>query len=185
MPTDNGESPLAAMTDWVNTTCPKCGGPAKRETDTMPQWAGSSWYFLRYMRPAQRQGTCLPWRRWSTGCRWTGTTAAWSTPPCICSTPASGTASCYDIGRGAHAPKPYQKRTSHGMILGEDGEKMSKSRGNVVNPDDIVDELGADAFRMYEMFMGAFDQAIPWSTEGARGCRRFLDRVWRLHGDAC
>ena len=178
MPTDNGESPLAAMTDWVNTTCPKCGGPARRETDTMPQWAGSSWYFLRYIDPhnddelasMEEMKYWLPVDWYNGGMEHTTLHLLYS---------RFWHRFLYDIGV-VPTPEPYQKRTSHGMILGADGEKMSKSRGNVVNPDQIVDELGADAFRMYEMFMGAFDQAIPWSTEGARGCRRFLDRVWRL-----
>ncbi len=178
VPTDNGESPLAAMTDWVNTTCPKCGRPAKRETDTMPQWAGSSWYFLRYIDP--HNDNCLadpeelkywlPVDWYNGGMEHTTLHLLYS---------RFWHRFLYDIGV-VPTPEPYQKRTSHGMILGTDGEKMSKSRGNVVNPDEIVDELGADAFRLYEMFMGAFDQAIPWSTDGARGCRRFLDRVWRL-----
>ncbi len=179
-PTDNGESPLAHMTDWVNTTCPKCGGPAKRETDTMPQWAGSSWYFLRYIDPDN--DTCiadpeemkywLPIDWYNGGMEHTTLHLLYS---------RFWHRFLYDIGV-VPVPEPYQKRTSHGMILGEDGEKMSKSRGNVINPDPVVDEIGADAFRLYEMFMGAFDQAIPWSTDGARGCRRFLDRVWRLQG---
>ena len=177
-PTDNGESPLAAMTDWVNTTCPKCGGPAQRETDTMPQWAGSSWYFLRYIDPwnddcladPEQLKYWLPVDWYNGGMEHTTLHLLYS---------RFWHRFLYDIGV-VPTPEPYQKRTSHGMILGADGEKMSKSRGNVVNPDEIVDELGADAFRMYEMFMGAFDQAIPWSTDGARGCRRFLDRVWRL-----
>src|SRR5699024_4247699 len=174
----DGESPLSAMTDWVNTTCPHCGGPAKRETDTMPQWAGSSWYFMRYCDPhndkelASKEALAywLPVDWYNGGMEHTTLHLLYS---------RFWHRFLYDIGV-VPTPEPYQKRTSHGMILGADGEKMSKSRGNVVNPDQIVDELGADAFRMYEMFMGAFDQAIPWSTEGARGCRRFLDRVWRL-----
>ena len=177
-PTDNGESPLAAMTDWVNTTCPKCGGPAKRETDTMPQWAGSSWYFLRYIDPwnddcladPEEMKYWLPVDWYNGGMEHTTLHLLYS---------RFWHRFLYDNGIVPTA-EPYQKRTSHGMILGADGEKMSKSRGNVINPDEIVDELGADAFRMYEMFMGAFDQAIPWSTNGARGCKRFLDRVWRL-----
>ena len=177
-PTDDGESPLSKMTDWVNTTCPCCGGPAKRETDTMPQWAGSSWYFLRYIDPhnddelasMEEMKYWLPVDWYNGGMEHTTLHLLYS---------RFWHRFLYDIGV-VPTPEPYQKRTSHGMILGADGEKMSKSRGNVVNPDQIVDELGADAFRMYEMFMGAFDQAIPWSTEGARGCRRFLDRVWRL-----
>ncbi len=177
-PTDNGESPLAAMTDWVNTTCPKCGGPAQRETDTMPQWAGSSWYFLRYIDPfndselasMEEMKYWLPVDWYNGGMEHTTLHLLYS---------RFWHRFLYDIGV-VPTPEPYQKRTSHGMILGGDGEKMSKSRGNVINPDDIVDKLGADAFRLYEMFMGAFDQAIPWSTEGAQGCRRFLDRVWRM-----
>ncbi|MEE1200620.1 MAG: leucine--tRNA ligase, partial [Christensenellales bacterium] len=177
-PTDNGESPLAAMTDWVNTVCPKCGKPARRETDTMPQWAGSSWYFLRYIDPwndhcladLEELKYWLPIDWYNGGMEHTTLHLLYS---------RFWHRFLYDIGVVPTA-EPYQKRTSHGMILGTDGEKMSKSRGNVVNPDEIVDELGADAFRMYEMFMGAFDQAIPWSTDGARGCKRFLDRLWRL-----
>ncbi|MBE5766458.1 MAG: leucine--tRNA ligase [Clostridiales bacterium] len=178
LPTDTGESPLSAITDWVNTTCPKCGRPAHRETDTMPQWAGSSWYFLRYIDPENDDEFAaqealkywLPVDWYNGGMEHTTLHLLYS---------RFWHKFLYDIGAVPTA-EPYQKRTSHGMILGDDGEKMSKSRGNVVNPDDIVDELGADAFRVYEMFMGAFDQAIPWSTDGARGCRRFLDRVWRL-----
>ena len=177
-PTDSGESPLAAMTDWVNTTCPKCGGPAKRETDTMPQWAGSSWYFLRYCDPHNDKEFAsqealdyfMPVDWYNGGMEHTTLHLLYS---------RFWHLFLHDLGL-VKAPEPYQKRTSHGMILGENNEKMSKSRGNVINPDDIVNELGADAFRLYEMFMGAFDQAIPWSTNGARGCRRFLDRVWRL-----
>ncbi len=177
-PTDSGESPLAAMTDWVNTTCPRCGGPAKRETDTMPQWAGSSWYFLRYCDPHDDKAFAsqealdyfMPVDWYNGGMEHTTLHLLYS---------RFWHLFLHDLGL-VKAPEPYQKRTSHGMILGENNEKMSKSRGNVINPDDIVNELGADAFRLYEMFMGAFDQAIPWSTNGARGCRRFLDRVWRL-----
>lgn len=177
-PTDDGESPLAAITDWVNTTCPACGGPAKRETDTMPQWAGSSWYFLRYIDPhndnefaaMEEMKYWLPVDWYNGGMEHTTLHLLYS---------RFWHRFLYDIGL-VPTSEPYQKRTSHGMILGANGEKMSKSRGNVVNPDDVVDELGADSFRMYEMFMGAFDQAIPWSTDGARGCRRFLDRLWRL-----
>ncbi len=177
-PTDNGESPLAAMTDWVNTTCPKCGGPAKRETDTMPQWAGSSWYFLRYIDPDNDKALADPEElKYWLPVDWYNGGMEHTTLHLLYS--RFWHRFLYDIGV-VPTREPYQKRTSHGMILGADGEKMSKSRGNVVNPDEIVDELGADAFRMYEMFMGAFDQAIPWSTDGARGCRRFLDRVWRL-----
>ena len=177
-PTDNGESPLAAMTDWVNTTCPKCGGPARRETDTMPQWAGSSWYFLRYIDPDNDKALADPEElKYWLPVDWYNGGMEHTTLHLLYS--RFWHRFLYDIGV-VPTKEPYQKRTSHGMILGADGEKMSKSRGNVVNPDEIVDELGADAFRMYEMFMGAFDQAIPWSTDGARGCRRFLDRVWRL-----
>ena len=177
-PTDSGESPLSTMTDWVNTTCPHCGGPAKRETDTMPQWAGSSWYFLRYCDPhndkefASKEALdyFMPVDWYNGGMEHTTLHLLYS---------RFWHLFLHDLGL-VSAPEPYQKRTSHGMILGENGEKMSKSRGNVVNPDDIIDEIGADAFRVYEMFMGAFDQAIPWSTQSAKGCRRFLDRVWRL-----
>ena len=177
-PTDNGESPLAAMTDWVNTTCPRCGRPAKRETDTMPQWAGSSWYFLRYIDPWNDQRLADPEElKYWLPVDWYNGGMEHTTLHLLYS--RFWHRFLYDIGV-VPVDEPYHKRTSHGMILGTDGEKMSKSRGNVVNPDEIVDELGADAFRMYEMFMGAFDQAIPWSTDGARGCRRFLDRVWRL-----
>ena len=177
-PTDDGESPLSKMTDWVNTTCPCCGGPAKRETDTMPQWAGSSWYFLRYMDPhndkALASKEALDY--WSP-VDWYNGGMEHTTLHLLYS--RFWYKFLYDIGV-VPTKEPYKKRTSHGMILGENGEKMSKSRGNVVNPDDIVEEMGADAFRLYEMFMGAFDQPIPWSTQGARGCRRFLDRIWRM-----
>ena len=177
-PTDDGESPLSTMTEWVNTTCPCCGGPAKRETDTMPQWAGSSWYFIRYTDPHNDHAIAsqeamkywLPVDWYNGGMEHTTLHLLYS---------RFWHLFLHDIGV-VPSPEPYQKRTSHGMILGENGEKMSKSRGNVINPDDIIDEIGADAFRLYEMFMGAFDQAIPWSTNGAKGCRRFLDRVWRL-----
>jgi leucyl-tRNA synthetase len=177
-PTDNGESPLANIAEWVNTACPVCGGPAKRETDTMPQWAGSSWYFLRYCDPhddaafaskeTQDYWMNVDW--YNGGMEHTTLHLLYS---------RFWHLFLYDIG-AVTTPEPYQKRTSHGMILGENGEKMSKSRGNVINPDDCIADIGADATRLYEMFMGAFDQAIPWSTNGARGCRRFLDRVWRL-----
>ena len=177
-PTDSGESPLSRMTDWVNVKCPCCGGDAKRETDTMPQWAGSSWYFLRYCDPHNRDAFAskealdywMPVDWYNGGMEHTTLHLLYS---------RFWHLFLHDLGL-VSAPEPYQKRTSHGMILGENGEKMSKSRGNVINPDDMVDEIGADAFRMYEMFMGAFDQAIPWSTNGARGCKKFLDRVWRL-----
>ena len=178
MPTDTGESPLSLMTDWVNTTCPCCGGPAKRETDTMPQWAGSSWYFLRYTDPKNTEALAskealdywMPVDWYNGGMEHTTLHLLYSrfwhkflydqkVVPCI---------------------EPYQKRTSHGMILGSNGEKMSKSRGNVVNPDDIVREYGADTLRTYEMFIGAFDLSASWQDEGVKGCRRFLDRVWKL-----
>lgn len=178
MPTDNGESPLAAMTDWVNTTCPCCGGPAKRETDTMPQWAGSSWYFLRYTDPHNTEALAskealkywLPVDWYNGGMEHTTLHLLYS---------RFWHKFLYDQGV-VPIPEPYQKRTSHGMILGENGEKMSKSRGNVVNPDDIVDVYGADTLRTYEMFIGAFDLAASWSEDGVKGCRRFLDRVWKL-----
>ena len=177
-PTDSGESPLSKIDSWVNTTCPCCGGPAKRETDTMPQWAGSSWYFLRYADPhcdtdlARKEELAywLPVDWYNGGMEHTTLHLLYS---------RFWNLFLYDIGAIPNK-EAYQKRTSHGMILGANGEKMSKSRGNVINPDDTIAEIGADAFRLYEMFMGAFDQAIPWSTEGARGCRRFLERVWRL-----
>lgn len=178
MPTDNGESPLAAMTDWVNTTCPCCGGPAKRETDTMPQWAGSSWYFLRYTDPHNTEALAskealkywLPVDWYNGGMEHTTLHLLYS---------RFWHKFLYDQGV-VPTSEPYQKRTSHGMILGENGEKMSKSRGNVVNPDDIVNEYGADTLRTYEMFIGAFDLAASWSEDGVKGCRRFLDRVWKL-----
>ncbi len=176
--TDSGESPLVNVPEWVNTTCPKCGGPAKRETDTMPQWAGSSWYFIRYVDPKnsdtfaskEAMNYWLPVDWYNGGMEHTTLHLLYS---------RFWHKFLYDIG-AVTCPEPYIKRTSHGMILGEGGEKMSKSRGNVINPDEIVGEIGADAFRVYEMFMGAFDQPIPWSTDGARGCFRFLDRVWKL-----
>ena len=177
-PTDSGESPLSVMHDWVNTTCPCCGGPATRETDTMPQWAGSSWYFMRYCDPHCETAIASPEAlRYWLPVDWYNGGMEHTTLHLLYS--RFWHLFLHDIGV-IPAPEPYQKRTSHGMILGENGEKMSKSRGNVVNPDDIIDEIGADAFRVYEMFMGAFDQAIPWSTQSAKGCRRFLDRVWRL-----
>ncbi len=177
-PTDDGESPLAQMTDWVNTTCPKCGGPAKRETDTMPQWAGSSWYFLRYIDPHNdKEFASMDELKYWLPVDWYNGGMEHTTLHLLYS--RFWHRFLYDIG-AVPTKEPYLKRTSHGMILGSNGEKMSKSRGNVVNPDEVVDELGADAFRLYEMFMGAFDQAIPWQTDGAKGCRRFLDRVWKL-----
>ena len=178
VPTDNGESPLAAMTDWVNTTCPCCGGPAKRETDTMPQWAGSSWYFLRYTDPHNNDALAskeamkywLPVDWYNGGMEHTTLHLLYS---------RFWHRFLYDQGV-VPCKEPYQKRTSHGMILGENGEKMSKSRGNVINPDDIVNEFGADTLRTYEMFIGAFELAASWSNEGVKGCRRFLERVWKL-----
>ena len=177
-PTDNGESPLASMTDWVNTTCPCCGGPAKRETDTMPQWAGSSWYFLRYTDPHNTEALAskeamnywLPVDWYNGGMEHTTLHLLYS---------RFWHRFLYDQGV-VPCPEPYQKRTSHGMILGSNGEKMSKSRGNVVNPDDIVREYGADTLRTYEMFIGAFDLSAAWSEDGVKGCRRFLERVWKL-----
>lgn len=177
-PTENGESPLAKMTDWVNTTCPCCGGPAKRETDTMPQWAGSSWYFLRYMDPhndkelaskeALEYWSPIDW--YNGGMEHTTLHLLYS---------RFWHKFLYDIGV-VPTKEPYAKRTSHGMILGENGEKMSKSRGNVVNPDEIVDTYGADTMRLYEMFIGDFEKAAPWSPKSIKGCRRFLERIWNL-----
>lgn len=178
MPTDTGESPLSAMTEWVNTTCPCCGGPAKRETDTMPQWAGSSWYFIRYTDPTNTQALAskeamdywLPVDWYNGGMEHTTLHLLYS---------RFWNNFLHDQGVVPVA-EPYQKRTSHGMILGSNGEKMSKSRGNVVNPDDIVMEFGADTLRTYEMFIGAFELSAAWSEDGVRGCRRFLERVWKL-----
>ena len=178
MPTDNGESPIAAMTEWVNTTCPCCGGAATRETDTMPQWAGSSWYFLRYTDPTNNDALAskealnywLPIDWYNGGMEHTTLHLLYS---------RFWHKFLYDNGV-VPTKEPYQKRTSHGMILGENGEKMSKSRGNVVNPDDIVNEYGADTLRTYEMFIGAFDLSASWSEDGVKGCRRFLERVWKL-----
>ena len=177
-PTDDGESPLSKMTDWVNTTCPCCGGSAKRETDTMPQWAGSSWYFLRYMDPhnddalvskeAEDYWGPVDW--YNGGMEHTTLHLLYS---------RFWHKFLYDIGV-VHTPEPYAKRTSHGMILGEGGIKMSKSRGNVVNPNDIVDQYGADTMRMYIMFIGDFEKAVIWSNEAVKGCKRFLDRCWGL-----
>ena len=178
MPTDNGESPLAAMTDWVNVICPHCGGPARRETDTMPQWAGSSWYFLRYTDPENKEALAskealeywMPVDWYNGGMEHTTLHLLYS---------RFWHRFLYDE-KVVPCPEPYQKRTSHGMILGSNGEKMSKSRGNVVNPDDIVQDYGADTLRTYEMFIGAFDLAAAWSEDGVKGCRRFLERVWKL-----
>ena len=175
--TDDGQSPLA-KTDWIHTACPKCGAPAARETDTMPQWAGSSWYFLRYLDPKNDKALCdkellkywLPVDWYNGGMEHTTLHLLYS---------RFWHKFLYDIGV-VPTKEPYMKRTSHGMILGENGEKMSKSRGNVINPDDIVNEYGADTFRLYEMFIGAFDQATPWSVNGVKGCRKFLERVWAL-----
>ncbi len=177
-PGDNGESPLARMTEWVNTTCPECGGPATRETDTMPQWAGSSWYFLRYMDPhndkefaskeALEYWSPVDW--YEGGMEHTTLHLLYS---------RFWHKFLYDQGI-VPTPEPYQKRTSHGMILGEDGQKMSKSRGNVVNPDDIIRDYGADTLRLYEMFIGDFEKSAPWSTKGIQGCRRFVERTWKL-----
>ena len=178
MPTDNGESPLAAMTDWVNTTCPCCGGPAKRETDTMPQWAGSSWYFLRYTDPHNTEALASPEAlKYWLPVDWYNGGMEHTTLHLLYS--RFWHRFLYDQGI-VPTPEPYQKRTSHGMILGENGEKMSKSRGNVVNPDDIVMDYGADTLRTYEMFIGAFDLSASWSENGVKGCRRFLERVWKL-----
>lgn len=177
-PTDTGESPLANIKEWVETTCPKCGGKAERETDTMPQWAGSSWYFLRYIDPHNDKELAdkealkywLPVDWYNGGMEHTTLHLLYS---------RFWYKFLYDI-KVAPTKEPYQKRTSHGMILGENNEKMSKSRGNVVNPDDIVEEYGADTLRTYEMFIGDFEKSVPWSENGLKGCRRFLDRVWKL-----
>ena len=177
-PTDNGESPLAKITDWVETTCPHCGGKAMRETDTMPQWAGSSWYFLRYMDPHNKDAFVSKealdyWHQidwYNGGMEHTTLHLLYS---------RFWHKFLYDIGE-VPTPEPYAKRTSHGMILGENGEKMSKSRGNVINPDDVVNEFGADTMRLYEMFIGDFEKAAPWSNAGIKGCRRFVDRYWNL-----
>lgn len=177
-PGENGESPLAKAYDWIETTCPHCGGKAKRETDTMPQWAGSSWYFLRYMDPDNQEALAskealdywAPVDWYNGGMEHTTLHLLYS---------RFWHKFLYDIGV-VPTKEPYMRRTSHGMILGENNEKMSKSRGNVVNPDDVVDEFGADAFRTYEMFIGAFDQSTPWSQQGLKGCYKFMERVWNL-----
>jgi leucyl-tRNA synthetase len=177
-PSDTGESPLAKIPEWVNTTCPACGGPGMRETDTMPNWAGSSWYFLRYTDPHNKDEFAsfdnlkywLPVDWYNGGMEHTTLHLLYS---------RFWHKFLYDCGL-VPCPEPYVKRTSHGMILGENNEKMSKSRGNVVNPDDMVREFGADSLRLYEMFIGDFEKAVPWSYNGIKGCRRFLDRVWRL-----
>ncbi|MCR5653398.1 MAG: leucine--tRNA ligase, partial [Ruminococcus sp.] len=177
-PTDTGESPLAKMTDWINTTCPCCGGKALRETDTMPQWAGSSWYFLRYMDPHNNEALASKeaLEYWSP-VDWYNGGMEHTTLHLLYS--RFWHKFLFDIGV-VPTPEPYAKRTSHGMILGENGEKMSKSRGNVVNPDDIVNEYGADTMRLYEMFIGDFEKAAPWSPSSIRGCRRFVERFWNL-----
>ncbi|MBC8610117.1 leucine--tRNA ligase [Massilimaliae timonensis] len=177
-PTDDGQSPLAKMTDWVNTTCPHCGAPAKRETDTMPQWAGSSWYFMRYCDPHNDEALAsqealnywLPVDWYNGGMEHTTLHLLYS---------RFWHKFLYDIGV-VSCSEPYAKRTSHGMILGENGEKMSKSRGNVVNPDDIISEYGADTMRLYEMFIGDFEKSAPWNTASIKGCKRFLERIWNL-----
>jgi len=185
-PTDDGESPLSKMTEWVNTTCPKCGGPARRETDTMPQWAGSSWYFLRYMDPENDKTLVSPEAEAYWGpVDWYNGGMEHTTLHLLYS--RFWHKFLYDIGV-VHTEEPYTKRTSHGMILGEGGEKMSKSRGNVVNPNDIVDQYGADTMRLHIMFIGDFEKAVSWSNEAVKGSKRFLDRVWnlaetRLEGD--
>ena len=178
-PTDDGESPLSKMTDWVNTTCPCCGGKARRETDTMPQWAGSSWYFLRYMDPHNDQvlASKEALQYWSP-VDWYNGGMEHTTLHLLYS--RFWHKFLYDIGV-VPTREPYQKRTSHGMILGEGGEKMSKSRGNVVNPNDVVAQYGADTMRMYIMFIGDFEKAAAWSDNAVKGCKRFLDRVWNLH----
>ncbi|MDY4813705.1 MAG: leucine--tRNA ligase [Ruminococcus sp.] len=177
-PTDTGESPLSKMTDWVETTCPHCGGKAYRETDTMPQWAGSSWYFLRYMDPHNNEvlASKEALEYWSP-VDWYNGGMEHTTLHLLYS--RFWHKFLYDIGV-VPTPEPYAKRTSHGMILGENGEKMSKSRGNVVNPDEIVEQYGADTMRMYEMFIGDFEKAAPWSASSIKGCRRFLERYYNL-----
>ena len=177
-PTDNGESPIAAIRSWVETTCPHCGGPAERETDTMPQWAGSSWYFLRYMDPHNQEALASKEALdyWSP-VDWYNGGMEHTTLHLLYS--RFWHKFLYDIGV-VPTKEPYQKRTSHGMILGEGGEKMSKSRGNVVNPTDIIRQYGADTMRMYIMFIGDFEKAAPWSSKAVKGCKRFLDRVWNI-----
>lgn len=177
-PTENGESPLANMTEWVETTCPHCGGKAHRETDTMPQWAGSSWYFLRYIDPHNKEALAskeaikywMPVNWYNGGMEHTTLHLLYS---------RFWYKFLYDIGVVPN-PEPYAKRTSHGMILGSNGEKMSKSRGNVVNPDEVVDEYGADTMRLYEMFIGDFEKSAPWNPQSIKGCRRFVERYWNL-----
>ena len=176
--TDNGESPLDRMSDWVETTCPHCGGHARRETDTMPQWAGSSWYFLRYMDPHNNDALASPeaLEYWSP-VDWYNGGMEHTTLHLLYS--RFWHKFLYDLGV-VPTSEPYKKRTSHGMILGEDGQKMSKSRGNVINPNDVVNEFGADTLRLYIMFIGDFEKAAPWSTNAVKGCKRFLDRIWNL-----
>lgn len=177
-PTANGESPLANIDEWVNTTCPKCGGAAKRETDTMPQWAGSSWYFLRYTDPRNTEELAsqenlnywMPVDWYNGGMEHTTLHLLYS---------RFWHKFLYDYGV-VSMPEPYMKRTSHGMILGDNNEKMSKSKGNVINPDDVVNEFGADTLRVYEMFIGDFEKGVSWSENGVKGCRRFLERVWKV-----
>ena len=178
LPGENGESPLVKQTEWINTKCPHCGKPAKRETDTMPQWAGSSWYFLRYMDPHNDKALASKeaLQYWSP-VDWYNGGMEHTTLHLLYS--RFWHKFLYDIGV-VPTKEPYAKRTSHGMILGSNGEKMSKSKGNVINPDDIVNEFGADTFRVYEMFMGPFDQAASWSMDSIRGCFKFLDRIWSL-----
>nr|WP_300002343.1 leucine--tRNA ligase [Tissierella sp.] len=177
-PTENGESPLSKIPEWVNTTCPKCGGPGKRETDTMPQWAGSSWYYLRYIDPQNSEALASPeaLKYWMP-VDWYNGGMEHTTLHLLYS--RFWHKVLYDIGV-VEEKEPYAKRTSHGMILGDNNEKMSKSRGNVINPDEIVEEFGADTLRSYEMFIGDFEKSAPWSENGVKGCRRFLDRVWKL-----
>ena len=178
MPTDNGESPLSTLDSFINTTCPHCGGPAKRETDTMPQWAGSSWYYLRYCDPKNKE--CLASKEaldyWMP-VDWYNGGMEHTTLHLLYS--RFWHKFLYDIG-AVSQKEPYMRRTSHGMILGEDGQKMSKSRGNVINPDEVVAQYGADTLRLYEMFIGDFEKTAPWSPSSIRGCKRFLDRVWAL-----
>ncbi len=177
-PTDTGDSPLAEIRGWVETTCPKCGAPAERETDTMPNWAGSSWYFLRYCDPHNQDAFAAKEElEYWTPVDWYNGGMEHTTLHLLYS--RFWHKFLYDLDL-VPTPEPYRIRTSHGMILGENNEKMSKSRGNVINPDEVVEEFGADAFRVYEMFIGAFEQSTAWSQQGLRGCRRFLDRVWRM-----
>jgi leucyl-tRNA synthetase len=181
-PGETGESPLAKMTDWVRTTCPQCGEAAERETDTMPQWAGSSWYFIRYCDPHNDSAPASPEAiRYWLPVDWYNGGMEHTTLHLLYS--RFWYKFLFDIG-AVNEPEPYAKRTSHGMILGENGEKMSKSRGNVINPDEIIDQYGADTMRLYEMFVGDFEKTVPWSSQSIKGCRRFLERVWAL-ADLC